>query len=313
MAISDPFEGLGTFLAVAERGSFTGAAGDLGVSVQAVSQAISGLERRLGILLFQRTTRRVRLTEAGSLLLERTKPAANEVREAIETLNHLRDRPSGQLRISVSHLAVQLILEPVIRQLRQSYPDISLDIRINDVPGDLAAGGFDAGIAIGEFVALDMISVKLTPDIAWSVVGASGYLAERGRPDKPEDLLRHECIRFRLAKTDAIYRWEFIRGQRQFSIDVPGAITTSNGPLNYTLARQGLGLTYAPDLAISEDLASGRLESVLEPYLPRTPGLHLYFPSRTQSQPKLRAFIDLVKAGAISLPNSRSRSKTRHR
>jgi DNA-binding transcriptional LysR family regulator len=129
--------------------------------------------------------------------------------------------------------------------MRQAYPDISLDIRIDDSPGDPAAGGFDAGISIGEFVALDMIGIPLTPDIIWSVVGSPSYFAERGRPDKPEDLMRHECIRFRLPKTGAVYRWEFAREGREFSVDVRGSITTPDGPLNYAFARKGLGLTYS--------------------------------------------------------------------
>jgi DNA-binding transcriptional LysR family regulator len=294
MAVSDPFEGLEIFLTVARRGSFTGAAADLGVSVQAVSQAIRGLEQRLGVLLFQRTTRRVALTEAGSTLHSRLKPAAREILDAIAGLDRLRDQPAGQLRLSVSHLAVQFVIEPIARRLRETYPDISIDIHIDDAPGDLAAAGFDAGIAIGEFVALDMIAVRLTSDIIWSVVGSPDYLSRRGRPETLEDLRQHECIRFRLPTTGAVYRWEFRRDGRSLSIDAPGAITTTSGPLNCTLASQGLGLTYAPSLAIESDLASGRLERVLESYLPQTPGLYLYFPARAQNQPKLRAFIDLA-------------------
>lgn len=292
----DPFEGLATFLAVAERKSFTAAAADLGVSAQAVSQTIRALENRLGVLLFQRTTRRVGLTEAGLALVDRLKPAAAEIHDAVDALNRLRDRPAGQLRLSVSRLAVQLVIEPVVRQMRDAYPDISLDIWVENAPADLAARGFDAGIAIGESVALDMIGVPLTPDIVWSVVGAPSYLAARGRPNRPEELTRHECIRFRLPTTGAVYRWEFVRDGRAFAVDVPGAIIANEGPLLYSLARQGLGLAYAPDLAIKADLEAGRLEQLLEPNLPRTPGLYLYFPARAQTQPKLRAFIDLAVA-----------------
>jgi DNA-binding transcriptional LysR family regulator len=308
MAASDPFEGLATFLVVAERASFTRAAADLGLSVQAVSQTIRGLEGRLGVLLFQRTTRRVGLTEAGSALHRRLKPVVSEVHEAIEALDRLRHRPAGHLRLNVSHLAVQLVVEPVTPLMRQAYPDISLDIRIDDSPGDPAAGGFDAGISIGEFVALDMIGIPLTPDIIWSVVGSPSYFAERGRPDKPEDLMRHECIRFRLPKTGAVYRWEFAREGREFSVDVRGSITTPDGPLNCAFARKGLGLTYAPDLAVTEDLRLGRLENVLQPYMPRSPGLFLYFPSRAQDQPKLRAFIDLAKT-ALRFPSQEPRRR----
>jgi DNA-binding transcriptional LysR family regulator len=293
---TDPFDGLSAFLAVAERKSFTRAAADLGVSAQAISQTIRTLERRLGVLIFQRTTRRVGLTEAGLTLLQGLKPAANQIFDAVDRLQSLRSKPGGQLRLNISRLAAQLVFEPVVCRMREAYPEISLDLHISNAPADLTATGFDAGIAIGEWVEADMVRVPLTPEILWTVVGSPAYLALHGEPSRPEHLAAHECIRYRLPTTGAVYRWEFVRNGRTFSIEVPGSITSTEGPATYAFARQGLGLTYAPDLAIADDLAAGRLKRVLDPFLRRTPGLYLYFPARAQSQPKLRAFIDLATA-----------------
>jgi DNA-binding transcriptional LysR family regulator len=297
----DPFEGLSAFLAVAERKSFTRAAADLGVSAQAVSQTIRTLERRLGLLLFQRTTRRVGLTEAGKTLLQSLRPAANQIVDAVDALQALRDKPGGQLRLSISRVTAQVIIEPIVRRMRETYPDISIDLHIDNAPPDLTARGFDAGIAIADWVEADMVRVPLTPEIVWMVVGSPGYLALRGEPSRPEHLAKHECIRYRLPTTGAVYRWEFVRSGRTFSIDVPGSITVTEGPVTYAFARQGLGLTYAPDFAITDDLAAGRLQRVLEPFSLRTAGLYLYFPARAQSQPKLRAFIDLATSTARAL------------
>jgi DNA-binding transcriptional LysR family regulator len=294
MPRSDGFSGLSEFLAVAKHASFRAAAAELGVTPAAVSQAIRTLETRAGLVLFQRTTRRVGLTEAGEKLLARVRPAAVEIADAFEALTDLRERPAGLLRLSVPRVAVPLVIEPVLANFRRAYPDVAVDIDVNDGTIDLTANNLDAGIRIGEMVERDMIAVRLTPDLRWSVLGAPSYFAARGRPRTPEELTRHECIRYRFLTAGSIYRWEFVRGGREFSVDAPGGVTVNDGALLMTCALKGMGLIYTADLFAAREVAAGQLESVLDEFLPTSPGLFLYFPARTQTQPKLRAFIDLA-------------------
>ena len=298
MARSDGFSGLSEFLSVARHASFRAAAAELGVTPAAVSQAVRTLETKTGLVLFQRTTRRVGLTEAGEKLLARVRPAAAEIAEAFEALTDLRERPAGLLRLSVPRVALPLVIEPALPDFRRAYPDVAVDIDVNDAAVDLTSNNLDAGIRIGEQVERDMIAVRLTPDLRWSVLGAPAYFAARGRPRTPEELTRHECIRYRFLTAGSIYRWEFERGGREFSVDAPGGVTVNDGTLMMSLAVKGMGLIYTADLFAARELAAGDLEPVLEEFLPKTPGLFLYFPARTQTQPKLRAFIDMLTAAS---------------
>jgi DNA-binding transcriptional LysR family regulator len=297
MARSDGFSGLSEFLSVAKHASFRAAAAELGVTPAAVSQAIRTLEAKTGLVLFQRTTRRVGLTEAGEQFLARVRPAAAEIAGAFAALTDLRERPAGLLRLSVPRVALPLVIEPVLPNFRRAYPDVAVEIDVNDAAVDLTANNLDAGIRIGEQVERDMIAVRLTPDLRWSVLGAPAYFAARGRPRTPEELTQHECIRYRFLTAGSIYRWEFVRGGREFSVDAPGGVTVNDSALMMMCALKGMGLIYSADLFASRELAAGRLEPVLQEFLPTTPGLFLYFPARTQTQPKLRAFIDMMTAG----------------
>jgi DNA-binding transcriptional LysR family regulator len=195
MTAPDPFTGLSAFLAVAAAGGFTGAAARLGVSPAAVSQAVKALEGRLGTLLFVRTTRRVGLTEAGAALLARVGPATAEIAAAVEAAGATASEPTGLLRLTVPRMAVPLVVEPVVAALRRSHPRIAVEIAVDDATVDVTARGYDAGIRIGEYVERDMVAVRLTRDIAWSVVGSPAYLDARGRPQCPEDLTGHDAIR----------------------------------------------------------------------------------------------------------------------
>ena len=296
MARGDGFSGLSEFLAVAKHASFRAAAAELGVTPAAVSQAIRTLETKTGLVLFQRTTRRVGLTEAGEKLLARVRPAAAEIAGAFEAISELRDRPTGLLRLSVPRVAVPLVIEPVLANFRRAYPDVSVDIDVNDGAIDLTTNNLDAGIRIGEMVERDMIAVRLTPDLRWSVLGAPAYFAARGRPRTPEELTRHECIRYRFLTAGSVYRWEFVRNGREFSVDAPGGVTLNDGTLMMKCALRGMGLIYTADLFAAREVAARELEAVLDEFLPTSPGLFLYFPARTQTQPKLRAFIDMMTA-----------------
>jgi DNA-binding transcriptional LysR family regulator len=295
MARVDRFTGLSEFLAVATHASFRAAASELGVTSAAVSQAVRSLEERVGLPLFQRTTRNVALTEAGARLFARLSPAATEIGEAFDALGELRERPMGNLRLSVPHIAIELVMLRALPEFRKAYPDVTIEIDVNDASIDLNEGQFDAGIRIGEFIERDMVAVRLTPDFRWLVVGAPAYFAIHGRPRSPQDLTKHDCIRYRFPTARTVYRWQFQRRGRDFSLDPPGAIVVNDHLAMISLAERGLGLAYTADLVAAPEIASGNLEAVLGSHLPTRPGLFLYFPKRIQAQPKLRAFIDVMR------------------
>lgn len=290
----DPFAGVPAFLAVAEAGSFTAAAARLGVSTAAISQAVRGLEVRVGTPLFARTTRRVGLTEAGAVLRARLRPAATEIAEALAEVAAHTATPRGHLRLTVPRIARD-VLVAVLPPFRAAYPDISVEVSVNDRAVDLVADGFDAGIRIIEAVERDMVAVPLTGPVRWVVVGSPAYFAGRGRPAVPEDLSSHDCIRYRFPASGTLYRWEFEREGTEFSIGVSGALVVDDGMLALDFVRAGMGLFYTSDWAVRSEIESGRLELVLERFSPRTAGLQLYFPQRTQAQLKLRAFIDTAR------------------
>jgi DNA-binding transcriptional LysR family regulator len=295
MARIDRFTGLSEFLAVAKHASFRAAGAELGVTPAAVSQAVRSLERRLRLSLFQRTTRNVALTEAGALLFSRLAPAATDIGDAFDALGALRERPIGTLRLSVPHISLELVLLRVLPEFRKSCPDVTVEIDVNDASIDLNEEGCDAGVRIGELIARDMIAVQLTPNFRWVVVGTPSYFATRGWPKSPQELTLHECIRYRFPTARNVYRWQFQRKGREFSLDPPGAIITNDHLAMIALAKRGLGLAYTADLVVASELATGDLEAVLAPYLPTKPGLFLYFPTKSQTQPKLRAFIDVTR------------------
>jgi DNA-binding transcriptional LysR family regulator len=293
------FDRIVPFLAVAEHLSFTRAALALDVSPTAVSKSIRQLEQRYGVVLFQRTTRSVVLTESGKALFQRLQPAAAEIGDALADLSSGQSRPTGTLRLTLSHTAM-LLVEPMIQAFCAACPEVTLDLSVSEGTVDLASGPYDAGIRLGETVEKDMVTVRLTPEVRWSVVGAPAYFAKMGRPRKPEDLTRHEGIIYRFVTSGRRHRWEFIRRGREFLVDMAGRIVVNERASLLSFARQGLGLAYMADLEAAADLAAGRLESVLRDHIRPTAGLHLYFPARTQAQPKLRAFVDMLRSTGLS-------------
>lgn len=293
--MKDSLDGLNCFLAVARHKSFTAAAAELGVSSAAVSQKIKVLEARLGAILFQRTTRRVALTEAGASLFERVRPAIAEVEDALAGLGDDRGRPSGTLRLTAPRLSGMRLLGPLLARLRRAYPELTVEVSLDDAFVDLVAQGFDAGVRLGDAVEKDMIRVPLTTETRWSIVGAPAYLDRAGRPTRPEQLVDHQAIRQRMIATGVVYRWELERRGKSVTVDVPGGLVVDDVGLLVALAREGAGLAYVGDEAIEAELASGHLERVLEAYVTPGPGMCLYFPARTQAQPKLRALIEVVR------------------
>ncbi|HEY3795689.1 MAG TPA: LysR family transcriptional regulator [Bradyrhizobium sp.] len=294
MARVDRFSGLSEFLAVADHASFRAAAAELGVTRAAVSQSIQALERRLGRTLFQRTTRSVALTDAGVSLLASLRPAADQIGTTLDQISGEAERPVGGLRLTVPHIAFDLVLARVLPEFRLRFPEISVELDVNDASVDLASNRYDAGIRIGEWVERDMVAVKLTAGFRWIVVGAPDYLERCGRPQHPKDLLRHECVRYRFPTAASIYRWEFVEAGESFSLDAPGHLTVNDHLSMVALARQGLGLAYTADLVAHGDLQRGALQQVLHDFVPHRQGLYLYFPATARHEPKLRAFIEVA-------------------
>ena len=292
--ITDPLDGVTPFLAVAETSSFTEAARRLGVTPTAVSKAIRLLEARHGVTLFQRTTRRVALTEAGQAVFLRSRSAAGEISEAFASLSGFRDRPMGALRITAPRSTSDLF-SALVPAFRQACPDVVLDVSLDDAMIDLIAQGYDAGIRLGESVEKDMVAIRLTPQITWSVVGAPSYFANTARPKTPEDLVHHQAIRYRFLSSQTLHRWGFKRGKREFLVDVRGGLIVNDRALLIDCAVQGLGLAYVSDREVQSHIAAGRLEPLLRSYIPSDAGLYLYFPRHAQTQLKLRMFIDMVR------------------
>lgn len=294
MARTDLFSGLAEFLAVERHASFRAAGAELGVTPSAISQAIRTLEARVGVPLFQRTTRKVALTDAGAALLAQLSPAAKSIAEAMDAAAASRSRPAGNLRLSVPRIALGLVLWDLVPAFRAAHPDITVDLDVSDASIDLTAEQFDAGIRMGEYIQRDMVAVRLTKDFRHVVVGAPDYFRTRGRPSSPKDLAAHECVRYRFPTARTLYRWEFVKGKRPYTVEPPGGVTVNDHLSMIELACRGNGLAYTLDLLARPALDAGRLEEVLARHLPVTPGLFLYFPARSQAQPKLRAFLDFA-------------------
>jgi DNA-binding transcriptional LysR family regulator len=257
-------DGVEAFLSVARRRSFRKAAAELGVTPSAISQAVRALEARFGAALFTRTTRSVGLTEAGQRFLDRAGPAFEELVAAGEAARDLGQRPAGLLRLSVPRSVVPLILEPVIASFCQAYPEIELEIAASDEMVDLATGGFDAGIRLGQFIAPDMVVVRLTPPFSFVVVGSPDYLARHGRPQRLDDLRLHACLRMRRSN-GAIAPWSFTDGNRTIEAIVSGPLIAHDFPTLIGAAVRGVGLAQAPGPLIDRLISDGRLQAVLTP------------------------------------------------
>jgi DNA-binding transcriptional LysR family regulator len=296
-------DGVEAFLRVAQHRSFGKAAAELGVTPSAMSQAIRALEARVGAALFMRTTRSVGLTEAGERFLARAKPAFEELVAASEVARELGRKPAGLLRLTVPRAVVPILLEPLIASFCQANPEVEVEIVASGELVDIAAGGFDAGIRLGQFIAADMVAVRLTPPFPLAVVGSPEYLSRRGAPQRIDDLGRHACLRTRRSN-GGIAPWSFVSGNRPIEAIVSGPLIASDFPTLLGAAVEHMGLAQVPAPIAAGPLKAGKLVRVLEPFAPMAPGVFLYYPSRQQMTPKLRAFIDHVK--------SRTADRTRH-
>ena len=284
------------FLAVARLRSFSAAARELGVSRSAVSQSVRQLEEHLGLVVLTRTTRSVSLTDAGQRLVETAGPALSQLLSALHELGAAPGETVARLRLSVPRAAYPLVIGPVLPRFRERHPRIEVELVFDDRLVDIVGGGFDAGIRLEEYLERDMVGVRLTDAFRFIVVGAPSYLESRGTPERPEDLLKHECLTFRSESTGALYAWELERGRRRWRVPVRGGIVVNDGLVCTSLAEQGLGLAYAIEPLVAEPIRTGRLRRVLEPFAASVPGLFLYYPTRSQHSAALRLFVGAVRA-----------------
>jgi len=288
-------DGVEVFLSVAQHRSFRRAAAELGVTPSAISQAVRALEARVGAALFIRTTRSVGLTEAGDRFLSRAKPAFEELVAASAVARDLGQRPAGLLRLTVPRAVVPILLEPLIASFCQAYPEVEVEVAASADLVDIAAEGFDAGVRLGQFIAADMIAVRLTPPFRFVVVGSPDYLRSRKRPERIDDLRQHACLRLRRSN-GSIAPWPFVEGNKTVEVIVAGPVIANDVPTLLGAAIEGVGLAQVPEPVADAAVKAGRLARVLEPFAPMLPGVFLYYPGRRQIMPKLRAFIDHVKS-----------------
>lgn len=305
----DDLADLAAFVAIADAMSFTRAAAALGMSPSALSHAMKGLETRLGVRLLARTTRSVAPTEAGECLLETLRPALAEIGAGLTALGGQRDRIAGTVRLTVPKHAATTVLQPMLPGFLGAYPDIRVEVTIDDGLTDIVASRYDAGIRFGEKVAGDMIAVRIGPEIRSAVVAAPAYLAGHPVPASPQDLLGHRCINYRLAKTGGLYPWEFEKDGRSIQIRVDGPLVLNDIDMILSSALSGSGIAYLFEDQVAGLVEEGRLVRLLDSWCWAAPGYHLYYPSR-RTPPALAALVDALRTrepeGGVRAPTART-------
>ena len=291
----EDFGDLSAFLAVAEERSFTRAAAKLGTSQSALSHTVRRLEEKLGMRLLTRTTRSVSPTDAGERLAATLRPAFDDIDARIAALSELREKPAGTLRISASRHAANLILWPKIKQLLRDYPDINVELSIDQQFVDIVGERFDAGVRLGERVEKDMIAMRIGPDLRMAVVGSPDYFAKAGKPEKPQDLVHHNCLNLRLPTSGGLYAWELERGRQSMSVRVNGQFACNDLDYNVDAALDGRGLAFVMEDRVMSDIGQGRLERVLGDWCEPFSGYHLYYPSRRQHSPAFSILLDALR------------------
>jgi DNA-binding transcriptional LysR family regulator len=291
----DCLDGIATFIAVGEEKSFSGAAIKLGVSPSAVSQAIRNLERRVGLALFNRNTRGVSLTEAGEAYFERVAPAVRELALATEEVGAAADRPAGLLRINVARAGQMIVLQPILRRFLDRYPDIRVELSIDNTLVDIVGRGFDAGVRFGDLVERDMVAVKVGPPIAAWILASPDYLQRHGTPRHPRDLTTHDCVSFRHRTSGQIERWSFSKGNESIDLVVGGRLIVNDSAALVQAALDGIGIVYMINGYVERLVEDGRLLRLLADWSPALPGFTLYYASRRRVPAKLRALIDFLR------------------
>ncbi|CNJ77962.1 LysR family transcriptional regulator [Yersinia enterocolitica] len=293
--LKENFNDLISFLMVARERSFTKAAAKLGVSQSALSHSIRGLEERLELRLLTRTTRSVAPTEAGERLANSLEPRLAEIESELDALSEMRARPAGNIRITAGEHAVDSVLWPVLKSFLAEYPDINVEITVDNTLTDIVTGRFDAGIRLGEQVAKDMVAVRIGPDMSMAVVASPSYLAKYGIPNTPTDLQHHRCINMRLPTMGGLYAWEFEKEGREVKVRVDGQLTFNSIRQRIDAAVIGFGLAMVPEDAVKAEIASGNLIRVLEDWCEPFPGYYLYYPSRRQHTTAFSLLVDALR------------------
>src|SRR4051812_11962356 len=292
--MQDVLNVLAAFVTVAEERSFTRAAKLLNISTSGLSHAIRRLEEQIGVRLLTRTTRSVSPTEAGEQLLAHLRPALADIRGTLTTLSGLQTKPIGRVRLLCPRLAAKTVLAPKLGRFAQHYPEVVLEVTTDDSRIDLVAAGYDAAIHFGEFIAQDMVAVRVSPDIQHAVVGAPSYFESHHAPSTPRDLLSHRCINFR-HRGESIYKWELDKGDESVAIAVSGSLVLDDEDLIMQAAIDGAGLALVADNRATSHLAKGELIRVMEDWTPPFPGFFLYYPHRKRQPAALSALIDTLR------------------
>lgn len=303
----DDLSGLRAFLSVAQKRSFRAAAAELHVTPSAVSQSVRALEQRLGVRLLQRTTRSVGLTEIGERFVASLKPAFDGLDAAVESLGALRGRPSGLLRLTALRSGYADVLRPRLARFLAAYPDLRIDVSLDEKLVDVVAEGFDAGLRLGQSLDREMIGVRVSADQQVVIVGSPRYFARRGRPSHPRELHAHDCVTLRRPTRGTVDPWRFRVDGETFEITVDGRVVTNDGAVLVDAAVEGLGLAYVFESMVSQLVSQRRLERVLQEYCPRIPGYFLYYPSRVNLAPKLKALAEFLRSGEPAHRQGRAR------
>jgi len=291
----DLWSGLAVFEAIVEAGSFARAAARLGLSASALSHAMRSLEAKLGVRLLDRTTRSLAPTPAGEELLARLRPAIASVADALEDLNGTRERPAGRIRISAHRVAAIYAILPRLADFARAYPDIAIELVVDDGLVDLVADRFDCGVRHAQTLQADMISVRISAPVPLVFVAAPAYLADRAAPLEPDDLGQHRCICYRYTSSGVVHRWEFERDGRTSERSIPGEFTTNDIDVMRDAAVAGLGVVCLPLPHAALQLADGTLVEVLAGWAPTLPPNHLYYPSKRQPTAAFRAFVAAMR------------------
>jgi DNA-binding transcriptional LysR family regulator len=289
------FNDLASFAAVARERSFTRAAAKLWVSPSALSQTIRNLEERLGLRLLTRTTRSVAPTAAGERLLRTVAPRFEEIEAELATLNELREKPVGTVRITAGEHPAISVLQPALKRFLPDYPDVQVEIIVDYGLTDIVAEGYDAGVRLGEQVAKDMVAVRIGPDIRMAVVASPAYFERHPLPQIAQDLTAHKCINMRLPTYGGLFPWGLEKDGREVNVRGEGQLIFNNLGMRLNSTLDGLGLAYLPEDQVLAHIAAGRLIRVLEDWCPYFPGYHLYYPSRRHTSPALSLLVDALR------------------